>query len=568
MRFSTSLLKRVRLSLGARISLIAVASVVATMAAILALVLTDISAEMHRRANDTLDTNMRVLRHVASSVGQNGQFSVSDGIMRVGQHVISPDDAIIDQTQEIVGGTATIFLGDTRIATNVKKPDGSRAVGTKLQPGPVYDAVLRDGKAYNGEATILGASYFTYYEPLRGADGGVLGILYVGVKKSEFLAILDQLTVRAVLAGLAIAVTGSLVLWLALRQALSPLGSLASVMRSLSAGEYAVLVPAQARGDVIGSMARTVEEFRRGLLEAEQLRADAAGLAERNVQERRSAIMDLADRLEAEVGQAAEALSHSASDMRSNARIVSEVVGRTREQATSVAATSDQAAEDVNVVAAAAEEMSASLNGVADHAGESVRIAKRAAEESRSTDTLMRSLAEAADRINSVVGVIQNVAGQTNLLALNATIEAARAGEAGRGFAVVAAEVKQLANQTDRATGDIREQVGAIQKAMSEALAAIATIGGTVSELNTIGASVADTVEQQRQATAEIAQTVEQVAQGARSMAKTVAEVRQGTGRATEAASAAVTVADDIAKRSELLTGAVKAFLTEVRAAS
>ena len=115
-----------------------------------------------------------------------------------------------------------------------------------------------------------------------------------------------------------------------------------------------------------------------------------------------------------------------------------------------------------------------------------------------------KALAEAAQKIGDVVGLIHDIAGQTNLLALNATIEAARAGEAGKGFAVVASEVKHLASQTAKATEEIRAQIAAIQARPADAVGAIRGIGGTIRQMNEIATTIAAAVEEQGAATAEI----------------------------------------------------------------
>ena len=125
---------------------------------------------------------------------------------------------------------------------------------------------------------------------------------------------------------------------------------------------------------------------------------------------------------------------------------------------------------------------------------QSAKIAGKAAEDARRTDATVRALAEAAQRIGDVVGLISSIAGQTNLLALNATIEAARAGDAGKGFAVVASEVKSLATQTSRATEEISGQIGRIQSATIEAVKAIEAIGATISEVSTIATTIAAAV--------------------------------------------------------------------------
>ena len=138
---------------------------------------------------------------------------------------------------------------------------------------------------------------------------------------------------------------------------------------------------------------------------------------------------------------------------------------------------------------------------------------------------MVRSLAEAAQKIGEVVKLINDIAAQTNLLALNATIEAARAGDAGKGFAVVANEVKHLANQTAKATEEIGTQITAIQTETQSAVAAISSISGTIENINELSSAIAAAVEEQGAATSEIARSVEQAAHGTAQAAENVAVV-------------------------------------------
>jgi methyl-accepting chemotaxis protein len=176
-------------------------------------------------------------------------------------------------------------------------------------------------------------------------------------------------------------------------------------------------------------------------------------------------------------------------------------------------------------------------------------------------------LADAAQKIGEVVALINDIASQTNLLALNATIEAARAGEAGKGFAVVASEVKSLANQTAKATDDIRAQITAIQAETRSAVDAIKSISKTVDEVSEISSSIAAAVEQQSAATQEITRNVQQAAAGTQEVSHNIGTVNKSSEKAGENANEVLAAANDLTKQAQSLRHEVDQFLVTVRAA-
>jgi len=194
-------------------------------------------------------------------------------------------------------------------------------------------------------------------------------------------------------------------------------------------------------------------------------------------------------------------------------------------------------------VAAAAEQSALAMREAAQNAGGLIRAIERARSEveaaadiatkasEQSVDALKTSeaLSEHAKAIESILGLIRDIAGQTNLLALNATIEAARAGDAGRGFAVVAQEVKSLANQTARATDDIAAKIGAIQAATRQTLDANGSIRGTVSEVQHSAQRIREAMEEQARTVSAITSSVDETALAVDAMSMTVSAIRQDT---------------------------------------
>ena len=194
------------------------------------------------------------------------------------------------------------------------------------------------------------------------------------------------------------------------------------------------------------------------------------------------------------------------------------------------------AAEEVLSTASATEDLSRSIQDVHDEARHSAQMAHAATSQADRTNATIASLSEAVDRIGSVVSLISDIATQTNLLALNATIEAARAGEVGKGFAVVAGEVKSLAAQTSKATGEIDHQIGLIQAATRRSVEEIARIGKTISDIAQSVQSVAAAVDQQANTTTTIAMSAQRAAANTRIVADALTAVEDTIGHAQTAA--------------------------------
>jgi methyl-accepting chemotaxis protein len=345
-----------------------------------------------------------------------------------------------------------------------------------------------------------------------------------------------------------------------------PLTAMTGVMTRLAGGDRAVVVPGTARGDEMGDMARAVEVFKSNAVAAAAQQDQQA--AERAATDRRAArLAGLVQGFETQVTGMAGMLSSAATELEATAREMTATAARTTEQAASVTGAADAASAGVQTVAAAAEELTASIGEIGRQVAQATRVSETAVADARRTDTIVRALADGAQKIGDVVGLITNIAGQTNLLALNATIEAARAGDAGKGFAVVASEVKGLAAQTGRATEEIASQIAQIQAATQEAVAAIQSIASTIAEVSTISTAIAAAVEEQGAATAEIARNVQQTAHSTRQVTASIASVNDGAGSTGAAARDVLGAAADLSRQAERLTGEVDRFVTGVRAA-
>ncbi|WP_441258917.1 methyl-accepting chemotaxis protein [Bradyrhizobium sp. 521_C7_N1_3] len=345
------------------------------------------------------------------------------------------------------------------------------------------------------------------------------------------------------------------------------LSGMVGAMTRLARGDLSITVPGVGRKDEIGEMAGAVEVFRTNMAEAERLRAEQAEADARGRERRKADMQRLADGFEGAVGEIIDTVSSAATELEASSNTLTQAAERGNGLATAVAAASEEASANVQSVSSASEEMTTSISEISRQVQESARVADVAVEQARRTNARVAELTKAAGRIGDVVELINTIASQTNLLALNATIEAARAGEAGKGFAVVATEVKALAEQTAKATGEIGQHIGAIQTATQDSVGAIKEIGDTIARMSEISSAIAAAVEEQGAATQEISRNIQHAAQGTSEVSANIGNVQRGAGE-TGAASAQVhSAAQSLSQESNRLKSEVARFLESVRAA-
>jgi methyl-accepting chemotaxis protein len=453
-----------------------------------------------------------------------------------------------------------------------KKLLGQNIGGLKDNSGKLFfqemlDVVKRDG-----------AGFVQYDWPKPGSEAAVPKISYVkgfkewswivgsGIYIDDVNAIFwDIVTVQgAVLLGiLALVILASVVIANSISR---PLVAATTNMKRLADGDKSIEVRNTDLKSEIGDLARALEVFKQNAIEMDRLAVEQAAQEQRAAEDKRQAMLALADSFEGAVQGVVTQVSAASTEMRASAESMAGTTGETAARSGVMANAADVAFNNVQSVAAATEELTASIAEISQQVSNSAGIARQAVDEAKRTDQTVSALSDASQRIGEVVKLISEIASQTNLLALNATIEAARAGEMGKGFAVVASEVKNLANQTAKATEDISTQIAGMQSATGEAVSAIQAIAETIGKIDQIAATIAAAVEEQGAATQEISRSIQQAAGGAREVSDNVSVVAKSVDETGRMAKDVLGAASELSQQAEIMRREVGNFLERVRA--
>jgi len=472
-------------------------------------------------------------------------------------------DAVL-QNPRGLGETGETFLvgSDNLLRSNLRLADTKTIIQQKIDNKAANEALkgqtgLVETRDHNGEPV------FAAYAPLK-----IMGLTWGVIAEMSQEEVLEPVRTMRTFVIIAAGITLAVIIVIGLvvaRNLATPISAMTKVMHELAAGNLNVKILEDERKDEVGEMAEALRIFRKNAQEVEKLREEQEETQRRAEEKQRNFLNTMADNFESTVSSVVEAVGTAAQDMETTAQGMSRTAAATSEQSNVVATAAEQATGNVQTVASAAEELSASITEISRQVEQSRDIAKDAVDEAQQATDTVGSLSFAANKVGEVVELITSIAEQTNLLALNATIEAARAGEAGKGFAVVASEVKNLADQTARATADITEQIEAMQSATSNAVNAIGNIGHTIDNINDISASISVAVEQQGAATMEISKNVQEAANGTVDVTKNIENVNLAAAETGNASQMVLEASSGLNSQASSLKDVVQKFLQQVR---
>ncbi|MDR2337995.1 MAG: methyl-accepting chemotaxis protein [Deltaproteobacteria bacterium] len=440
------------------------------------------------------------------------------GALITGSDIFS-DNNFANSIREKLSIETTSFLGDMIYASTIKDKDGKSLKGTKMEDQAILRSVLENGESLSMRININNQNYNSVYNPILDINGKIIGMSFSAVSTAERDKTLFEIFKLSIIVCAVIIMLFTIINILWVRYILvTPLKSLTSLSHQLTNWDLTKTVAIKTK-DELGELATSMSDF---------------------VTHIRGVIFKLKEQAETINKSSAELTTVANSMLEGNTEATNKLdetcadIEEMNCKYTTAQKSLESVSSSIVTISAAAEEMTATIGEIAGNSSNARSVTSEASEEATKTQGIIKDLGQAAQEISTVTESISNISAQTNILALNATIEAARAGTAGKGFAVVANEIKNLAQETESATGNIHGKVNDIQSSTNVAVNNVESVTNVINNVNNLVTNIAAAIEEQSAVTKDISHNIGGISNSIKDSNETIFEFSQIAKKVTD----------------------------------